>query len=88
MKQPMKGGERKAGVYVLVSVCVFLGVAEVQRSHLARMQGSSLFFLQRKGKEEGQAKKKKNLLNNMDHTNLFNILRSYVCLIAQLSYLN
>lgn len=57
MKQPMKGGERKAGVYVLVSVCVFLGVAEVQRSHLARMQGSSLFFLQRKGKEEGQAKK-------------------------------
>lgn len=59
MKQPMKGGERKAGVYVLVSVCVFLGVAEVQRSHLARMQGSSLFFLQRKGKEEGQAKKKK-----------------------------
>lgn len=59
MKQPMKGGERKAGVYVLVSVCVFLGVAEVQRSHLTRMQGSSLFFLQRKGKEEGQAKKKK-----------------------------
>lgn len=61
MKQPMKGGERKAGVYVLVSVCVFLGVAEVQRSHLTRMQGSSLFFLQRKGKEEGQAKKKKKI---------------------------